>query len=496
MRPRLLAPLPVLLALACPPAGETMTTGFDSAPTTTGGPGPSSFGTSGDTSSGDTPTTPTTEPSTTTGEPGTTSEPGTASTSDTGTTSTNTATTTTTGTSGTTDTTDTTTTSDDTGTSGGAPVCGNGVLDGDELCDDGNMSDDDICLNDCTPGAAVLALIGAGTQAGFIATFTPGSGWTTKPAPMGIAEADLETTPEGALAVIRRASAVPAQDGELFYARWQPADPALFTMYATVGEFGFAKDGPSIGYVADTVTLAFLGTDNKHYTALYTENGWAAFTKLPAGMVQLQAFGPSAAAIAPGQIEVYAAYTGDDARIYYSMKFAPGSAWQASSATPPPSVLGPPVGIVDDQGDLILAYVRKSDGKVALSKLLTPQNAWAPEAILDDTAITSSEIAFIRLATGSYALAWRGFDNEGIYLATGSAYDTWDTLGTVELPQGITGKPALVHGVAGADLEILYTAAGKLRHARVTDGQAVAPIDVPGITGATSAAATLVYLAP
>ncbi len=480
-RPRLLALL-VLLAPACTPGGENgTTTGFGSGPASTGGPGPSSFGDG--TTASDTPTTtaPTTGPST---------DATTSTSSTTGELTTGELTTTTAGL------TTTSSGSSDTGSTGGAPFCGDGVVDGDELCDDGNMSDGDACLADCTPGTAVLALVGVGTQPGVAAMFTPPIGWTSEPAPMGIAEAEIETTPEGALAVIRRASAVPAEQDELFYARWQAKDPALFGMYAQVDAFGFAKDGPSLAAVADTVTLAFLGTDNKHYTGLYTENGWAAFTKLPAGMVQIQAFGPSAAVVVPGEVETYAAYTGDDARIYYSSKFSPGGAWQASSATPPPGVLGPPVGVVDEQGDLILAYVRKNDGKIALIKLLTPQNAWAKEALVHTDAITGSEITFIRLGPGSYALAWRGFDNEGIYLSTGTAYDDWTTPVTIEMPAAATTRPALVPGVLGADLEILYGAGGKLRHARIAEGKGIPPIDVPGIAGATSVTATLVQLEP
>jgi len=479
-RPRLLALL-VLLAPACTPGGENgTTTGFGSGPASTGGPGPSSFG---DGTTTDDP--PTTTDLTTTGS---TTDPTTSASSTTGELTTTTTAELTTGTSS--------ADSSDTGSTGGAPFCGDGVVNGDELCDDGNMNDGDVCLADCTAGTAVLALIGVGTQPGLAAMFTPDIGWTTEPAPIGIAEAELETTPEGALAVIRRASAQPDQQDELFYARWQANDPALFGMYNKVGAFGFAKDGPSLAAVADTVTLAFLGTDNKHYTGLYTENGWAAFTKLPAGMVQIQAFGPSAAVVVPGMVETYAAYTGDDARIYYSAKSSPGSAWQASSATPPPGVLGPPLGVVDDEGDLILAYVRKNDGEIALIKLLTPQNAWAKEALVHADAITASEIAFIRLGLGSYALAWRGFDNDGIYLSTGTAYDAWTAPITIEMPAVATTTPALVHGVLGADLEILYGAGGKLRHARLADGEGIPPIDVPGIAGATSVTATIVQLGP
>jgi len=64
------------------------------------------------------------------------------------------------------------------------------------------------------------------------------------------------------------------------------------------------------------------------------------------------------------------------------------------------------------------------------------------------------------------------------------------------MPDVPTTKPALVHGVYGAELEILYGAGGKLRHARVADGKGIPPVDVPGITGVTSVTATMVQLEP
>ena len=471
MRPRLVRLL-VLLLPACAP-GEASSTGFASSPATSVDPGPSSFGTRSEPSTADTPTT--AEPTTT--EPLTTSTTTTTSELTTTTTTTEPTTTTTTG---------------DTDL---PPTCGDGLLDDGEQCDDGNLLDGDACLADCTPGALILALLGVGTEPAIAATFTPGLGWTHQPAPIGLAEAALAATPDGAMAVVRRASPLPDQQNELWYARWTSQDPALFDTYNQVGEFGVASDGPALAALADTLTLTFLGTDHKHYTALFTD-AWGPFGKLPAGMVQLQAFGPSAAALIPGPLELYAAYTGDDARIYYSSRPAPGSAWQASQGAPPASVLGTPVGVLDEAGDLLLAYVRKADGKLALIKLLTPQNAWTKEALVHDTAITGSDLAFIRRGPGRYAIAWRGFDNDGIYLATGSAHDLWDPPQTIELPTDPTTAPVLVHGLYGADIDVLYGAGGQLRHARITDGQPIAPVSVAGLTGLTAIAATTVQRTP
>jgi hypothetical protein len=67
---------------------------------------------------------------------------------------------------------------------------------------------------------------------------------------------------------------------------------------------------------------------------------------------------------------------------------------------------------------------------------------------------------------------------------------------TVEVPPATTSAPVLVPGATAAELEILYLAGGKLRHVRVADGMLAAPVDVPGVAGATSIAATRVQLEP
>lgn len=480
----LLAALLACTGLACTGGGDTSpttTNPFESGPATTGGPGPSSFGDS--TTATGTDATATTGPLPTTGEATTSAEATTAeATTDalTGTSSSS-----------------STASSDISSSSTGSPAtCGDGQLDADEFCDDGNDVDADSCLSDCHPGTHLLALVGAGMNPGVALRFDPELGWTGAPAPLALLSADITATPTGALAVLRRSSAVKAEHQSLHAALWAPADKAPFATFDPVGANLFAADRPSLAAVADTVTLAYLGLDNKHFAALHTDNGWAAPVKIPAGQLDIQAFGPSGAAVVPGTVETYAIYTGDDARIYYSMKSSPGGAWAASSATPPAGVLGRPVGVVDPASDLVLAYVRKADGKLALIKLLTPQNAWTKEVIVHPQAITGGDISLARLDDGRYALAWRGFDTEGIYLALADDLDVWGAPQPVEVPPSTTTPPLLVPGATGADLEILYTAGGKLRHARLTGDQLGAPADVPGVSNATTVAAARVHLAP
>ncbi len=493
--PRVLLPVLALLSLRCSSgdpdgfastaalttSGATTQTSF---PTTTAG-----VTTTQGTSSGGDGTTgaPTSSGEVTTGSGGTTEAGSTA------------ATTSSTGTTGMVDTTGGSSTGEGSTTGGGGPVCGDGVVEGGEICDDGNDVDADACLGDCTPGQVLLALAGTGPAPGLFARFVPGSGWTVAQAGTSLVEAGLTATPGGALAVVRRDGPMMQDKNELAFATWSPGQPNAPLNFADVGVFGVGIDGPGLAAVADTATLAFLGTDNKHYTALLTMNTWSPFAPLPAGMVQIQAFGPSAAALAGGMSETYAAYAGDDGKIYYSAKASPGGAWQASAQASPPSVVNAltPSALVDDQGDLLLAYVRKADGKIGVAKLITPQNTWTTEVIVGAQAITGSEIALVRNDAGVYYIAWKGFGNQGIYAVRGTAHDKWGAPFTVAEPMTTSQPPALARGLVGADAELMFVTGGKLRHARLV-GEAVDSLaDVPGADGATTRpAAARAQLAP
>lgn len=367
----------------------------------------------------------------------------------------------------------------------GEPVCGDGVVEGDEQCDDGNDADDDACLADCTPGQTLLVLAGAGEAPGVFARFVPGPGWTVSQAGSGVAEAALAVTPTGALAVVRRDSPEPQDDNELAFATWSPDQPDELLNFADVGVFGVGVDGPTLAVVADTATLAFLGTDFKHYASLYSNGAWAPFSPIPAGMVQIQAFGPSAAALAGGPAETYAVYAGDDGKIYYSMKASPGGAWQASAQASPPSVVNTltPTALVDAEGDLLLAYVRKADGKIGVAKLITPQNTWTTEVVVAPDAITDSELALIRTDAGAYYIAWKGFKSDGIFAVRGTAHNNWGAPFAVAEPVTASSPPALAPGLLGAEAELVFVTGGELRHARLSGSEAEGLAAVPMLDG-------------
>ena len=504
--PRVLLPVLALLSARCT-GGDPGDSASSTAPAiTSSATTQTSFPQTTDVGTTQLPTTtvePTTSPaSTSTATTGDATTTATTSTTDALTTeSTSTSTSTSTTDAGTTDASTSTSSSSSTSSTTGNndPVCGDGVVEGDEQCDDGNDIDADACLGDCTPGQAVLVLAGTGEAPGVFARFVPGPGWTVSQAGTSIVEPALAPTPTGALAVVRRDGPKMQDKNELAWCAWSPGQPDQLVNFADVGVFGYGIDGPGLASVADTATLAFLGTDNKHYTSLFTNGAWSPFGPLPAGMVQLQAFGPSAATLASGTVETYAVYAGDDARIYYSSKSSPGGAWQASSLASPPAVVNTltPAALVDDQGDLVLAYVRKADGKIGVAKLITPQNTWTTETIVHAQAITASEIALLRTDAGAYYLAWKGFGNQGIYAVRGTADDKWGTPFTIQEPMTASQPPALARGALGADAELVYVTGGKLRHARLVGDKVDSLADVPGPSDlATRPAALRVQLKP
>jgi len=467
MQPARLAPALALLFLQCFDDGQASTS-FPNPDLTTGGP--SSFGDS------------------TTGAPTTGDATAGTETTDTPTTSSTSTTTTTTG--------DLTTSSS---TTDAPPLCGDGTVDDGELCDDGNMSDGDECLSDCTAGHSLLVLVGRGDAPAAIATFTPGPGWTLTDADYDLSAAELESTPDGAMAVLRRAGVDPNAKDELWFAQWTDPEPELLTTAAPVGAFGFTLHDPSLASVPDTVTLGFLGTDNKHYTALFSDGAWDPFVPLPASMIQIQAFGPSPATLAPGQLATHAVYAGDDDRVYVARKPQWDAAWEASIQAPPPAVHDAirPAALVLPNGDLVLAYVRKSDSQIGLTRRSMNDNTWSLEALVDPQALASA-IALLRADAGPLVLAWRDNNDPGIHFAvttTADEIDAWDPPVTVEVPSDST-PPVLTGGALGADAELFYVSSGKLRHARIAAGEADPAADVADLTAATAVAATRVQRNP
>jgi len=317
-------------------------------------------------------------------------------------------------------------------------------------------------------------------------------GWTA--APMNFSFVAGEIAPRmsgGAMAVMRKASAVPEENNELFWTTWTKANG--FSIPAKVGTFGFAVDGPSTGPAGIASVMTFLGTDNKHYFAQNDDGTmFGAFGPIPAGMVQTQAFGPSATTLASDGIGIYAVYAGDNAQLYYSYKSSAGGAWGPSTQAPTSLVINSirPFAFVDAAQDLRIVYVRQSDNRLCTVKLITPQNAWSAEEPISSAATAKQPSAAEISPGGDMIVAYHGLINEGIYFVRGKD-GVYGSIATVEVPAGTSSTPVVVRGLSGADAEILYATGGKLRHARV-NGNAASAADVAGLTNVTSVSATIV----
>lgn len=325
----------------------------------------------------------------------------------------------------------------------------------------------------------------AGPSAGG-AYYEPASGWVN--APLSFTFSSAEIAPRlagGALGVMRR-----SDNNELFWTSWTKA--AGFTMPQQVNTFGFGVDGPATAPVGIASVMTFLGTDNKHYFA-QNDNGamFGGFAPIPAGMVQIQAFGPSATSLASDGIGVYAVYAGDNAQLYYSYKSSAGGAWGPSTQAATSMVVNTirPFAFVDSAMDLRIFYVRQGDNRVCMVKLITPQNAWSAEETIA-TATSGKQLGAVETSNGDIVVTYHGLINEGIYFVRGKD-GAFTNISTVEVPAGTSSTPVVVKGLSGADAEILYATGNKLRHARIM-GNMATPVDVPGLTGVTHVAATLV----
>jgi hypothetical protein len=198
---------------------------------------------------------------------------------------------------------------------------------------------------------------------------------------------------------------------------------------------------------------------------------------------------PADAGTSPG---VYAVYAGDNAQLYYSYKAGAGSAWGPSTQAPTSTVINTirPFAFVDAAMDLRIVYVRQSDNRICMVKLVTPQNSWTTEDAIATAATSKRPTAAEVTPGGDIVIAYHGLMNEGIYFVRGKD-GAFASVATVELPAGTSSAPVVVRGLSGSDAEILYATGGKMRHARV-NGMTVMTSDVPGLTGVTTVAATIV----
>ncbi|MBK8261674.1 MAG: hypothetical protein IPK80_10070 [Nannocystis sp.] len=278
----------------------------------------------------------------------------------------------------------------------------------------------------------------------------------------------------------------------MVFGAWSPGTPDSWSNFGPVGVFGVGSDGPGLAALSATAEMCFLGTDNRHYSAHRAADTWGAFVGIPSANVQVQASGGSAAALASGVDETYAVYVREDGRLMVSVKPTPGGVWQASTEAPATGLATglTPAASVEAKGDLVIAYVRAADATIRVIKKISPQEAWSDEVIVAN-ALTTSEVALLQADSGGYYLAWKGFDNQGIYAAYAPSFDAWQEPFAVDLPQTPTQPPALARGLWGAEAELLFVTGGTLRHARLNQAKVDALGQVPGAQGHSTRPAAL-----
>lgn len=312
------------------------------------------------------------------------------------------------------------------------------------------------------------------------------AGWAPSSINLQFKKAALAAVDGGVLMVARRlGNNPPMGDDDLFRATWTPAAGfgAVQSMNAV------AIDGPALAPHGVATLLATLDASNKHVFAQYEAGAFGPFGAVPAGQPGSQAFGPSGPALASvAGLSVYLAYAGDDSHVYMASKAGPGSVW-STSGTPTSLVVNTaaPALVVDADADLRFFYVRSSDGRICSVTLITPQNAWSSEEEIHQDAITGLSPSAALLPGGDILVAWHGFNNQGVYFSRRQA-GVWSAPVTVEIAAMSSSAPVVVTGLGGADAEVLYTADGKLRWARVTGTTATFGPD-PGVTNVKALAA-------
>ena len=323
------------------------------------------------------------------------------------------------------------------------------------------------------------------------AHFTPGAGWTVGSINLVFSGASLTPYETGALAVGRRVSGLPNENDQLMWSVWKPG--IGFGVVSPLNAGSVTIGVPALATFGVPALAAWISNDNKHY---YTqiENGIISpSTYIPAGMPQQQAFGPSAPTLAnstsPGIVVVV--YAGADSHAYHAEKIGPGSQWTPSGIVPGSLIENtlPPVALADSTGIQVF-YVRQSDKRICLMKYTTPQNFWSAEEVLHPDAITGMSPSVTRTTLGDILVTWHGFNDEGIYFLRGAS-NAWSATAAIEVPASKSTRPIAVHGLAGADTEVVYATGGKLKHARVNGAAAVVTL-APVQSNVTNVAATIV----
>lgn len=317
-----------------------------------------------------------------------------------------------------------------------------------------------------------------------MATFTDAGGWVDAGAVATtlIGRAGVARRGDGAMVVMRQTS------NSLVSATW--SNGALST-FAPLPGFPNASDGVSLGASSDgtQLALAYLGTDNKHYGAVFSAAAGISATS-PLGADAPQAFGDTAASVAVGGSVSHAAYSGTNEGLYYLQHG--GSQWNTSAAVSGAgSKKGVSPTVVVAGGKPSIVFV-EGGGNPTQRVCITRNNGSSFDApVCLPLALTSRAVGAAALPSGEVLVAWHGLDASSDQRIFAARFTTaWGNIIEVDAVQDVTGTPIVLPGLGSTDAEILYSKAGVLRHARLVGSSATsAPV---GGVGANEVGAAIV----
>lgn len=337
-----------------------------------------------------------------------------------------------------------------------------------------------------SPGPRVLAVVTQASAAPYVATFTDAGGWVDAPpvASTLVGRAGVARRGDDALVVMRQPS------NALVSATWSGG---ALSSFAPLPGFPNAADGVSLSSSADgaQLALAYLGTDNKHFGAVFSAvAGIPMMSALGSDMPQ--AFGDTSASVAVGGSVAHAAYSGTNEGLYYLSHG--GSQWSTSAAIAgagSKKAISPSVVVAGGKPSVV--YVE--GGGNPTERVCIAQNGGggfgAPVCL--PNALTSRAVGAAALSNGDVVVAWHGRESIGndqrIFAARFSG-GAWGNIVEVDPLQDVTGAPVVVAGLAGADAEILYSKGGKLKHARLVG--TVATVTPVGGVGANEVGAAVI----
>jgi hypothetical protein len=344
-------------------------------------------------------------------------------------------------------------------------------------------------------GGVVLALAGGGTWI-VGGEYHPGATWTTNTitGPEGSSGTTAQTSFAPALALLTPTSAIgvigsSGSGGELYYTTW--TSPGGFAPFQAVSTGVSTGGAPSIVASGGSAYVVYLGTDYKHYLAVWSSSSWSTTAEPVTPPGGTQAFGPSPASITAVAGDEVITYAGNDHDLYDQTRT--GGVWQPALAhglAAQDLVISPAIIAPTASADLMIAYVRGTDSQIMFTT--RSSGTWSTPEAVDATAFSDLPVALAALPGGQAVLAYQGQD-KNLYWSTytPAPTPTWTAPAPVAAPNWSTpSTPALAPGVGGVRAEMVYVDSTTTDAEHVRLGTTWSTPQLVGASGFTCAAVT------